>query len=222
MAQAIKNRYDFVILFDVENGNPNGDTDAGNMPRVDPETGYVRSDAQSAWDENWMDAVEDKSAFRHEHQLSINGGTEKTKYMFSLGYLNEDGTLKTTNFQRYNARANVETKVTDWFSANINTTLAHSESNFSDYDGAAVSNVWYSAQFVSPLFPMYQKNLDGTNVLDANGNAQLDYGEAGRPGSYNDYNRWVVLLTTRQAQRATSQACAPAWCSVRTATRPAG
>ncbi|OUN74599.1 type I-C CRISPR-associated protein Cas7/Csd2 [Faecalibacterium sp. An58] len=39
MSEAIKNRYDFVILFDVENGNPNGDPDAGNMPRVDPETG---------------------------------------------------------------------------------------------------------------------------------------------------------------------------------------
>ena len=169
---------------------------------IDPETGYVCSDAQSAWDENWMDAVEDKSAFRHEHQLSINGGTEKTKYMFSLGYLNEDGTLKTTNFQRYNARANVETKVTDWFSANINTTLAHSESNFSDYDGAAVSNVWYSAQFVSPLFPMYQKNLDGTNVLDANGNAQLDYGEAGRPGSYNDYNPLGGLVDDKASSKS--------------------
>ncbi len=40
MAEAIKNRYEFVILFDVENGNPNGDPDAGNMPRIDPETGY--------------------------------------------------------------------------------------------------------------------------------------------------------------------------------------
>ncbi|MCH3971409.1 MAG: type I-C CRISPR-associated protein Cas7/Csd2 [Oscillospiraceae bacterium] len=39
MAEAIKNRYEFVILFDVENGNPNGDPDAGNMPRIDPETG---------------------------------------------------------------------------------------------------------------------------------------------------------------------------------------
>lgn len=39
MSEVIKNRYDFVILFDVENGNPNGDPDAGNMPRVDPETG---------------------------------------------------------------------------------------------------------------------------------------------------------------------------------------
>src|ERR1039457_2579620 len=34
----IANRYDFVLLFDVKNGNPNGDPDAGNMPRVDPET----------------------------------------------------------------------------------------------------------------------------------------------------------------------------------------
>ena len=37
---AIANRYEFVLLFDVENGNPNGDPDAGNMPRIDPETGH--------------------------------------------------------------------------------------------------------------------------------------------------------------------------------------
>lgn len=40
MSEVIKNRYEFVVLFDVENGNPNGDPDAGNMPRVDPECGY--------------------------------------------------------------------------------------------------------------------------------------------------------------------------------------
>jgi CRISPR-associated protein Csd2 len=40
MSDPIKNRYEFVVLYDVENGNPNGDPDAGNMPRIDPETGY--------------------------------------------------------------------------------------------------------------------------------------------------------------------------------------
>lgn len=40
MSEIIKNRYDFVLYFDVENGNPNGDPDAGNMPRIDPETGF--------------------------------------------------------------------------------------------------------------------------------------------------------------------------------------
>jgi CRISPR-associated protein Csd2 len=39
MSEPIKNRYDFVLLFDVKDGNPNGDPDAGNLPRLDPETG---------------------------------------------------------------------------------------------------------------------------------------------------------------------------------------
>ncbi|MCP4693766.1 MAG: type I-C CRISPR-associated protein Cas7/Csd2 [Desulfobacterales bacterium] len=40
MSEAVNNRYEFVYLFDVENGNPNGDPDAGNMPRIDPETSH--------------------------------------------------------------------------------------------------------------------------------------------------------------------------------------
>ena len=40
MSSPINNRYEFVMLYDVENGNPNGDPDAGNMPRIDPETGH--------------------------------------------------------------------------------------------------------------------------------------------------------------------------------------
>ncbi|MBI4727249.1 type I-C CRISPR-associated protein Cas7/Csd2 [candidate division TA06 bacterium] len=39
MSEPIKNRYDFVLIFDVKDGNPNGDPDAGNLPRVDAETG---------------------------------------------------------------------------------------------------------------------------------------------------------------------------------------
>lgn len=38
--RAIQHRYEFVLLFDVKNGNPNGDPDAGNAPRIDPETGH--------------------------------------------------------------------------------------------------------------------------------------------------------------------------------------
>jgi CRISPR-associated protein Csd2 len=40
MSEILNNRYEFVLYFDVENGNPNGDPDAGNMPRIDPQTGY--------------------------------------------------------------------------------------------------------------------------------------------------------------------------------------
>lgn len=39
MAESLNNRYEFILLFDVKDGNPNGDPDAGNLPRIDPETG---------------------------------------------------------------------------------------------------------------------------------------------------------------------------------------
>ena len=39
MSDAVKNRYDFILFYDVQDGNPNGDPDAGNLPRIDAETG---------------------------------------------------------------------------------------------------------------------------------------------------------------------------------------
>lgn len=159
---------------------------------IDPATGQVHPDAKSVWDENWMDAIKKDNAFRHEHQLSVNGGTDRTKYIFSLGYVNEDGILKTTNFQRYNGRANIDTQVTNWFKTNVNISLAHSKTNLNDYEDTSTSNVWYTAQFISPLFPTYLKDLKGNDVLDSSGNRQLDYGdnkELGmRFGNLSDFN----------------------------------
>ena len=154
---------------------------------IDPATGLVRDDAKSVYDEQWMDNLL-RTGFRQEHQMNVNGGTEKTKYMISLGYLNEDGILKTTGFERYTGRANVNTQVNDWFQANLNIGLSQSRQNYSDYDGSSTSNPWYSSQFVSPLFPVYLRAAAGNIVNDEFGKPTLDYGETGRPGSYNDFN----------------------------------
>lgn len=56
---AIQNRYEFVILFDVENGNPNGDPDSGNMPRLDPETslGLVTNNCLKRKIRNYIELV---------------------------------------------------------------------------------------------------------------------------------------------------------------------
>lgn len=161
---------------------------------IDPSTGQVQADAQSAWNEDWYDSVTRKNAFRTEHQFEVSGGSEKSHYLMSLGYLNENGILKTTRFQRYNARVNADSQVTDWFKTSLNTTLAWTTQNFSDYDGTANSNVWYTAQFINPLFPVYLKDAQGKNVVDANGEAEYDWGEGGRPGSLNDFSSLGSLL----------------------------
>ena len=172
---------------------------------IDPTTGYVRSDAQSAWNEDWLDGVTRDNALRHEHQLAISGGTEKTKYALSLGYLNEDGILKTTAFQRYNARVNVDTKINEWFKANVGLNVAHSLSNFSDYDGTSYSNVWYTAQFINPLFPIYLKDAEGKSIY-RNGQIEYDWGEARdngdvRPGSMSDHSSLGMLMLDKADNR---------------------
>lgn len=67
MSEIIANRYEFVILFDVENGNPNGDPDAGNMPRIDPESGVglVTDVCLKRKIRNYVETVkEDKAGWR--------------------------------------------------------------------------------------------------------------------------------------------------------------
>jgi CRISPR-associated protein Csd2 len=79
MSEAIQNRYEFVYLFDVENGNPNGDPDAGNMPRIDPETGHgiVTDVCLKRKIRNYVDLVKDNTApyeihVREGNFLTIN------------------------------------------------------------------------------------------------------------------------------------------------------
>lgn len=144
---------------------------------IDPETEAVRSDAVSAWNESWMDEITRSSAFRHEHQITVTGGNEKLASMFSLGYLNEDGLLKTTNFERYSGRLNVDATVNEWVKAGANASFAQTKQNYAGSTGSSSSNVWYSAQFMAPIYPVYMKNMDGTEALDADGNRQFDYGK---------------------------------------------
>ena len=94
MSEPIKNRYDFVILFDVENGNPNGDPDAGNMPRVDPETGFglVTDVCLKRKIRNYVEAVkEDAKGYR----IYIKDGVPLNRRdKEALDYLGVDKDLK--------------------------------------------------------------------------------------------------------------------------------
>ena len=154
---------------------------------IDPATGKVRADAVSAWDDQWYDAIYNKGALRHEHSLSFNGGSDRTNYMASFGYVNEDGILVNTGFQRYNFRSNVDSQITDWFKTGMNTNLAYTKSVYNQYSDTQTSNPWYTAQFMGPIYPTYLKDANGNDALDVNGNRIFDYGEDGRPTA-NDFN----------------------------------
>jgi TonB-linked SusC/RagA family outer membrane protein len=144
---------------------------------IDPATEQIRPDAVAAWNENWIDAISNNGAPRSEYQISFTGGKDKTTYLLSLGYVNEDGVLKNTNFERYSARGVIDQQVKDWLKVGLNTSLSTSKQNFSMYDETSNANVWYSAQFMAPIYPVYEKDLTGKDVLNSQGEKQLDYGK---------------------------------------------
>lgn len=151
---------------------------------VDPATGKVRADAKSAWDESWIDNVTEDAAFRQEYQASVSGGNNVHRGSMSLSYLDEDGVLKTTNFQRYTGRVSYDTTPKHWFKGGMNANFAHAKSNTNRYTGSSNSNVFYTAQLMAPIYPVYMKDENGNNLLDANGKKQFDYGET-RPQDNN-------------------------------------
>ena len=152
---------------------------------IDSETGEIKSDAKAAWDENWMDEISNNKAFRTEHILSVSGGTEKTSYLYSLGYYKENGTLQNTDFDRITGRISGDVQATDWFKLGMSANLAHSVSDFQNASGSQVSNVWYTAQFMAPVYPVYLKDMEGNNILDENGNLQYEYGSVADNGYAN-------------------------------------
>lgn len=162
--------------------------------------GKVREDAVLLWDEDWLDAVTDNAALRQEYGASVSGGNEKTQYMFSLGYLNEDGVLETTNFERYSGRMSVETQAKPWFAAGMGANFARSTTNSSQTESGATSNVFYSAQLMAPIYPVYQRDpATGDYLLDDNGQKQFDYGASRPSGQQTNFNSIATLYDDKYA-----------------------
>lgn len=159
---------------------------------IDPATGKVRPDAVLRYSEDWMDEAMEDSPLRQEYNISFNGGHEKTKYMFSLGYLNEKGLLKTTDFERFSGRVNIDTEVTDWFKAGVNANYSRNTSNTAVENSGGFSNIWSTAQLMAPIYPVYEKDVNGHTILDGTGKPVFDYG-ANRPAGAN--SNWNTIAT---------------------------
>lgn len=178
-----------------------------NMPVADLFTpdGKVRDDAELRWDEDWLDQVTNNAALRQEYGISVSGGRKNTQYMFSLGYLNEDGVLKTTNFERYSGRLNVDTQVKPWFSAGLGANFSKSSSNSSQTSSSATSNVFFSAQLMAPIYPVYQRDpATGEFVLGEDGQKKFDYGASRPAGQQTNFNSIATLYDDKYSQTSYS------------------
>ncbi len=164
---------------------------------IDPVTGKVNPNAKLKWTDNWMDEILAKNPIRQEYQFDLSGGIAKMQTLASFNYLNEEGLLKTTSFERFTGRVSTDLKPTDWFRTVLSTNAAKTTSNMLDVDGAATSNVWYSAEQMAPIYPIWERDENGQIKLDAQGKPLFDYGLNRAAGAQQNFNCIATLYNDR-------------------------
>jgi TonB-linked SusC/RagA family outer membrane protein len=120
---------------------------------IDAEDGPLFANTNLGEGTNWQDVIL-RDAMVTNHQLSVNGGGEKSTYNLSLGYLNQDGIVENNNFKRYTARLSSDFQLFEPLKVGYNVTGSSSASK--DYPGAIFRGL-YAASPVVPVF-----NPDGS------------------------------------------------------------
>lgn len=151
--------------------------------------GKIVAGAKELWHENWADVLT-RTAGRTDINLSVAGGTDRTKYLISGGYLDDAGIPLESRFKRYSGRINLETKANDWLRVGLNSSLSYSTQNYPTQGGTDYVNVIGWIRSTSGIYPEYLRDpATGAFILDAGGNKQFDYGNNGplrRPMAQGD------------------------------------
>lgn len=114
---------------------------------------------------DWMGATLQKGRIQN-HQISVSGGSEKTKAMASAGFFENEGLIKNTNFRRYSFRVNLDHNISDWLKVSTSTVMAHTKEN----EGR---NMYGQARVINPL------------AIFADENGELIYNPGNDPFSIN-------------------------------------
>ncbi|GGG07113.1 SusC/RagA family TonB-linked outer membrane protein [Pontibacter amylolyticus] len=150
---------------------------------IDPATGRLNPNARLLYSDSWAEELFQQSN-RTDLSMNVSGGAEKSDYYLSVGYIKEDGIAKFSGYDRVNARASINTQITDWLKSGINIAGNMSENQGNYATGTATSNPFYYSRYMGPIYPVWQRDGEGNFVTDPirGGNA-LDWGNASQMGA---------------------------------------
>ena len=199
-------------LFDQNNGGlgyqvftvPEGEAFIGRDFKLNPKAVLGYSDGEYYYipDDWYKEAFH--NSFRQEYNFSASGTKDRFSYYGSVGYLEDGGIVNNSDFRRYTARINSDYQAKKWLKLTTNISYSHSDSETASYTDrfGASSNIFYIANNMGPIYPLYVRDADGNimydngiKVYDANqtnfirpnivGNAIRD-NEVNRKKSYTD------------------------------------
>lgn len=146
-------------------------------------------------DLNWFDQAI-KPGFRQDYNVSASGSTNKSNYYVSVGYLDENGYMKTSTFNRLSGRASVNVRPTSYLKFGLNINATHQNFNNTSTGSDSYVNPWMYCRNIAPIYPVHLHDVNtGEYILDADGNKQYD------PGSYIDAAGQVVNTRNQYVDR---------------------
>ena len=168
---------------------PQGEQLVGIDGKLNPKAtlGYaLKSGDETYWltPDNWTDQAY-KNALRQDYNISVNGGNNRASFYASAGYLNEDGIIEYSGYERLTTRLKADYLVKKWLKIGGNVSFVNSktESNPNMGTDLGSTNLMYYTTQIAPIYPIYVRVLDasGNPVIrtDAYGREQYDYGVPG-------------------------------------------
>lgn len=135
--------------------------------------GNVVSGARIVVDTDWQKEVF-KTAATQDYTVGVSGGSEKTLFFLSTGYLNQEGIAPAAGYKRYSAKINIDSQANSWLKAGLNVNFAHSIQNTTVAGSMGASPLYNALTFPNGV-PLYVVDSNGEPVLDANGNKQYNF-----------------------------------------------
>lgn len=146
-------------------------------------------------DLDWISHMQ-RTGYRGEYNVNYSAKTEKSDMYVSLGYLDDNGYVIKSDFQRYSGRANVNIAPVRWMKTGLNLSATRSKSSVinTKNNSLAYVNPFYFTRMMGPIYPVYEHNrTNGDYILDSNGNRIYDY--MNQRGSAASSGRHVIAET---------------------------
>ncbi len=164
---------------------PQGELLIGQNGKINPNAtlGRVWADKYYLTNDNWYDELFGDSNTRQEYNFSISGGDENMNLFFSTNYLEDNGIISNSSFDRLTTRLNGDYQAREWLKIGANLAYTNYTNNYpSDQDGLSSKNIFYVSRTVAPIYPLYVRDKNGDIIVDDQGHTLYDYGTGEYPG----------------------------------------
>lgn len=109
-------------------------------------------------------------------RLKLKRGSEKTSFFISASYLQDEGFIIGSDFNRLSTRLNYRSEIKPWLRTNIHVSTANTKSQAPPQSDSSTGNYANIGRLISNIYPLYQRNPDGSYLLDEQGKRQYDFG----------------------------------------------